>query len=85
MRLSTTYICVKDVKKSLQFYKFFLQKEPLYQNDNRWIVFDCGNLLALYNRNLMIFILIKLILIIFLMKISIKRIILSFLILKLMI
>ena len=83
MRLSTTYICVKDVEKSLQFYKFFLQKEPLYQNDNRWIVFDCGNLLALYN--LMIFILIKLILIIFLMKISIKRIILSFLILKLMI
>lgn len=50
MRLSTTYICVKDVEKSLQFYKFFLQKEPLYQNDNRWIVFDCGNLLALYNR-----------------------------------
>ena len=28
MRLSTTYICVKDVDKSLQFYKFFLQKEP---------------------------------------------------------
>ena len=50
MRLSTIYICVKDVEKSLQFYKFFLQKEPLYQNDNRWIVFGCGNLLALYNR-----------------------------------
>ena len=73
MRLSTTYICVKDVEKSLQFYKFFLQKEPLYQNDNRWIVFDCGNLLALIignmmrnlSKNLMIFILIKLILIFF--------------------
>lgn len=93
MRLSTTYNCVKDVEKSLQFYKFFLQKEPLYQNDNRWIVFDCGNLLALYNRKYDE----ELIkeshdihfnqayIDIFLMKISIKRIILSFLILKLMI
>ena len=50
MRLSTIYICVKDVEKSLQFYKFFLQKEPLYSNDDRWIAFDCGNQLALYNK-----------------------------------
>lgn len=34
----------------MKFYKLLLQKEPLYCNDNRWIVFDCGNQLALYNK-----------------------------------
>lgn len=50
MRLGTTYICVEDIEKSLNFYKLLLQKEPLYCNDDRWIVFDCGNQLALYNK-----------------------------------
>lgn len=50
MRLRTTYICVEDIEKSLNFYKLLLQKEPLYCNDDRWIVFDCGNQLALYNK-----------------------------------
>ena len=50
MRLGTTYICVEDMEKSLNFYKLLLQKEPLYCNDDRWIAFDCGNQLALYNK-----------------------------------
>ena len=50
MKLGTTYICVEDMEKSLNFYKLLLQKEPLYCNDDRWIAFDCGNQLALYNK-----------------------------------
>ncbi len=50
MKLGIIYICVNDIEKSLKFYKLLLQKEPLYCNDNRWIVFDCGNQLALYNK-----------------------------------
>lgn len=50
MKLGTTYICVNDIEKSLKFYKSLLQKEPLYCNDDRWIVFDCGNQIALYNK-----------------------------------
>ena len=50
MKLGTTYICVEDMEKSLKFYKALLQKEPLYCNDDRWIAFDCGNQIALYNK-----------------------------------
>lgn len=50
MILGTTYICVNDINKSLNFYKSLLQKEPLYCNDDRWISFDCGNQIALYNK-----------------------------------
>ena len=50
MRLGTTYICVEDMEKSLNFYRMLLQKEPLQCNDDRWIAFDCGNQLALYNK-----------------------------------
>lgn len=50
MKLGTTYICVEDMEKSLNFYKAILQQEPLYCNDDRWIAFDCGNQLALYNK-----------------------------------
>ena len=35
MKLGTTYICVKDMKNSLE---------------DRWITFDCGNFLSLYNK-----------------------------------
>ena len=49
MRLETTYICVKDIKKSLSFYSLLLQKEPSYANDDRWISFDCG--ISLYNHS----------------------------------
>lgn len=50
MKLGVTYICVEDMEKSLLFYKMILQQEPLYCNDDRWIVFDCGNKIALYNK-----------------------------------
>lgn len=51
MTLGTTYICVNDMQKSLAFYKLLLQKEPLYANEDRWITFDCGNFLSLYNKH----------------------------------
>lgn len=51
MKLGTTYICVEDMEKSLKFYKALLQKEPFYCNDDRWIAFDCGNQIALYNKS----------------------------------
>ncbi len=50
MKLGTTYICVNDIEKSLKFYRLLLQQEPSYCNDDRWIAFDCGNQIALYNK-----------------------------------
>lgn len=50
MKLALTYICVNDMEASLHFYKTILQQEPLYCNEDRWIVFDCGNQFALYNK-----------------------------------
>ena len=40
MKLSTVYLCVNDMVKSLNFYRFLLQNEPLYGNNDRWAVFD---------------------------------------------
>lgn len=51
MILATTYICVNDIEKSLNFYKKVLDKEPSYSNDDRWISFDVGNSIALYNKS----------------------------------
>lgn len=51
MKLATTYICVNDMSKSLEFYKSLLQQEPLFANEDRWITFGCGNTLSLYNRH----------------------------------
>lgn len=50
MRLGTTYICVQDIDKSLKFYRSLLQQEPIYCNEDRWITFDCGNYISLYNK-----------------------------------
>ena len=50
MKLSTTYICVKDMKKSMNFYELLLQTKPIYANDDRWVTFDCGNSISLYNK-----------------------------------
>ncbi|MEG0470609.1 MAG: VOC family protein [Longicatena sp.] len=50
MKLGTTYICVEDMEKSLDFYTKLLQEEPLYKNDDRWISFACGNSISLYNK-----------------------------------
>jgi len=51
MKLGTTYICVANMQRSLDFYKKLLQKEPIYSNDDRWITFDCGNVFSLYNKS----------------------------------
>lgn len=50
IKLGTTYICTQNIEESLHFYKLLLQQEPLYCNGDRWIAFDCGNQLALYNK-----------------------------------
>lgn len=48
MVLGTTYIFVKDIKKSLEFYSILFQENPLYSNDDRWVQFS--NKIALYNK-----------------------------------
>lgn len=48
MKLGTTYICTEDINKSCAFYQGLLQQEPIYRNEDRWIVFACG--ISLYNR-----------------------------------
>ena len=48
MVLGTTYIFVKDIKKSLGFYSILFQENPLYSNDDRWVQFS--NKIALYNK-----------------------------------
>lgn len=50
MKLGTTYICVKDMKKSINFYELLLESKPVYANDDRWVTFDCGNIISLYNK-----------------------------------
>lgn len=50
MKLGTTYICVKDMNKSMNFYELLLQSKPIYVNDDRWVTFDCGNSISLYNK-----------------------------------
>lgn len=49
MKLECVYLCVADIHKSLDFYKKLLLQEPVYQNEDRWIQFDIGHHLALYN------------------------------------
>ncbi|MEG0367557.1 MAG: VOC family protein [Coprobacillus sp.] len=49
MRLGYTYICVSDMEKSLDFYIKLLQQNPECINEQRWVSFNCGNTLALYN------------------------------------
>lgn len=48
MKLGTTYICTEDINKSCAFCQALLQQEPIYRNEDRWIVFACG--ISLYNR-----------------------------------
>lgn len=48
MELGTMYIFVRDMEKSINFYKELLQEEPLYSNDDRWVQFN--NKIALYNK-----------------------------------
>ena len=50
MKLGTTYICVKNMKKSMDFYELLLQSKPVHANNDRWVTFDCGNSISLYNK-----------------------------------
>ena len=50
MKLGTTYICVENMKKSMNFYELLLQSKPIYTNDDRWVTFDCVNSISLYNK-----------------------------------
>jgi len=38
------------MEKSINFYTLLLQIKPCQINDERWVTFDCGNCLSLYNR-----------------------------------
>jgi len=49
MKLGCTYIKVSDMEKSINFYSKLLQIQPQYSNKERWVMFNCGNTLALYN------------------------------------
>ena len=50
IRLGSTYICVKNMEKSINFYKLLLQQDPIYMNEERWVTFKCGQTVSLYNK-----------------------------------
>ena len=49
LKLASTYLIVKDIKKSVEFYEALLQMKVSKQNDDRWAQFDFGGCIALYN------------------------------------
>lgn len=50
MELISTYIETEDFNKSINFYKKILQIEPIVFCENRWVEFEVGNKIALYNK-----------------------------------
>ena len=50
MKLISTYIETHDLDKSIEFYKKVLQIEPFVFCEGRWVEFECGNRIALYNK-----------------------------------
>lgn len=50
MELISTYIETEDFNKSINFYKKILQIEPIVFCENRWVEFELGNKIALYNK-----------------------------------
>mgnify|MGYP003306335452 FL=1 len=50
MELVCTYIESENFEKSVEFYKKVLQIEPNEFCTNRWVEFECGNKLSIYNR-----------------------------------
>ena len=50
MELISTYIETDDFNKSVEFYKNILQIEPIIYCENRWVEFECGNKIAIYNK-----------------------------------
>ena len=50
LKLGSTYLIVKDMKKSTEFYCSLLDMDPTLQNVNRWVQFDFhGQCIALWN------------------------------------
>lgn len=50
LRLGSTYLKVKDMEKSVEFYSKLLEMKPSAQNFNRWAQFDFHNqCIALWN------------------------------------
>ena len=50
MELISTYIETNDFDKSIEFYKDVLQIEPFVFCEGRWVEFECGNKISLYNK-----------------------------------
>lgn len=50
MELISAYIETEDFNKSINFYKKILQIEPIVFCENRWVEFELGNKIALYNK-----------------------------------
>lgn len=50
MELMSTYIVTSDFDKSIEFYKKILQIEPIVYCENRWVEFEVGNKISLYNK-----------------------------------
>lgn len=50
MELINTYIETEDFNESINFYKEILQIEPVIFCENRWVEFEAGNKIALYNK-----------------------------------
>lgn len=50
MELYCTYIETNKFEEVVSFYKNVLQIKPNVYTENRWVEFDCGNKLSIYNR-----------------------------------
>ena len=50
MKLISAYIETEDFNKSINLYKKVLQIEPIVFCENRWVEFELGNKIALYNK-----------------------------------
>ena len=49
MRLISTYIETENFDASINFYKSILRVDPIIFCENRWVEFDVGNKISLYN------------------------------------
>ena len=50
MELCCTYIETNKFMEVISFYEKILQIKPNIYTENRWVEFECGNKLAIYNR-----------------------------------
>lgn len=50
MELCCTYIETNKFKEVVSFYEKILQIKPNIYTKNRWVEFECGNKLSIYNR-----------------------------------